>query len=63
MKKGIVASIKDSRIKTSTITNQNGNIVKSNFANTTMENCTFAEGSSLELTRKTDIKYMSDGKS
>lgn len=63
MKKGIVASIKDSRIKTSTITNQNGNIVKSNFANTTMENCTFAEGSTLELTRKTDIKYMSDGKS
>lgn len=63
MKKGIVASIKDSRIKTSTITNQNGNIVKSNFANTTMENCTFAEGSSLELAKKTDIKYMSDGKS
>lgn len=63
MKKGIVASIKDSRIKASAITNQNGNIVKSNFANTTMENCTFAEGSTLELTRKTDIKYMSDGKS
>ena len=63
MKKGIVASIKDSRIKTSTITNQNGNIVKSNFANTTMENCTFAEGSSLGLAKKTDIKYMSDGKS
>lgn len=63
IKKGIVASIKDSRIKASTITNQNGNIVKSNFANTTMENCTFAEGSTLELTRKTDIKYMSDGKS
>ena len=63
MKKGIVASIKESRIKASTITNQNGNIVKSNFANTIMENCTFAEGSSLELARKTDIKYMSDGKS
>ena len=63
MKKGIVASIKDSRIKASIIANQNGNIVKSNFANTTMENCTFAEGSSLELARKTDIKYMSDGKS
>ena len=63
MKKGIVAAIKDSRIKASTITNQNGNIVKSNFANTTMENCTFAEGSSLELAKKTDIKYMSDGKS
>ena len=63
MKKGIVAVIKDSRIKASTITNQNGNIVKSNFANTTMESCTFAEGSSLELARKTDIKYMSDGKS
>ena len=63
MKKGIVAAIKDSRIKASTITNQNGNIVKSNFANTTMENCTFAEGSTLGLTRKTDIKYMSDGKS
>lgn len=62
-KKGIVASIKESRIKASTITNQNGNIVKSNFANTTMESCTFAEGSTLELTRKTDIKYMSDGKS
>ena len=59
MKKGIVASIKDSRIKTSTITNQNGNIVKSNFANTTMENCTFGEGSSLDLAKKTDIKYMS----
>lgn len=59
MKKGIVASIKDSRIKASTITNQNGNIVKSNFANTTMENCTFAEGSSLELAKKTDIKYIS----
>ena len=59
MKKGIVASIKDSRIKASTITNQNGNIVKSNFANTTMENCTFAEGSSLEFAKKTDIKYMS----
>lgn len=63
MKKGIVASIKESWIKNSTITNQNGNIVKSNFANTTMESCTFAEGSSLELARKTDIKYMSDGKS
>ena len=63
MKKGIVASIKDSRIKASTITNQNGNIVKSNFANTTMENCTFGEGSTLELAKKTDIKYMSDGKS
>ena len=63
MKKGIVASIKDSRIKTSTIANQNGNIVKSNFANTIMENCTFGEGSSLELAKKTDIKYMSDGKS
>lgn len=63
MKKGIVASIKESRIKASTITNQNGNIVKSNFANTTMENCTFGEGSSLELAKKTDIKYISDGKS
>ena len=63
MKKGIVASIKESRIKASTITNQNGNIVKSNFANTTMENCTFAEDSSLELAKKTDIKYVSDGKS
>lgn len=63
MKKGIVAAIKDSRIKASTITNQNGNIVKSNFANSTMENCTFGEGSSLELAKKTDIKYMSDGKS
>ena len=62
MKKGIVASIKDSRIKSSTITNQNGHIVKSNFANTTMENCTFGEGSSLELAKQTDIKYMSDGK-
>lgn len=59
MKKGIVASIKESRIKASTITNQNGNIVKSNFANTTMDSCTFGEGSSLELTKKTDIKYMS----
>ena len=59
MKKGIVAAIKDSRIKASAITNQNGNIVKSNFDNTTMENCTFAEGSSLELAKKTDIKYMS----
>lgn len=58
MKKWIVASIKESRIKASTITNQNGNIVKSNFANTTMESCTFAEGSSLELAKKTDIKYM-----
>ena len=63
MKKGIVASIKESRIKASTITNQNGNIVKSNFANTTMENCTFGEDSTLELAKKTDIKYMSDGKS
>ena len=63
MKKGIVASIKDSHIKASTITNQNGNIVKSNFANTIMENCTFEEGSTLELSKKTDIKYMSDGKS
>ena len=63
IKKGIVAAIKDSRIKASTITNQNGNIVKSNFANTTMENCTFGEGSTLELAKKTDIKYMSDGKS
>ena len=63
MKKGIVAAIKDSRIKASAITNQNGNIVKSNFDNTTMENCTFAEGSSLDLAKKTDIKYMSDGKS
>lgn len=52
MKKGIVAAIKDSRIKASTITNQNGNIVKSNFANTTMENCTFGEGSTLELAKK-----------
>lgn len=59
MKKGIVAAIKDSRIKSSTIANQNGNIVKSNFANTTMENCIFGEGSSLELAKKTDIKYMS----
>ena len=59
MKKGIVAAIKDSRIKASTITNQNGNIVKSNFANTTMESCIFGEGSSLELAKKTDIKYMS----
>ena len=59
MKKGIVAAIKDSRIKASTITNQNGNIVKSNFDNTTMENCTFAEGSSLDLAKKTDIKYIS----
>ena len=59
MKKGIVAAIKDSRIKASTITNQNGNIVKSNFANTTMDSCTFGEGSSLELAKKTDIKYMS----
>jgi len=59
MKKGIVASIKESRIKASTIANQNGNIVKSNFANTTMENCTFAEDSSLDLAKKTDIKYMS----
>jgi hypothetical protein len=58
MKKGIVASIKDSRIKASTITNQNGNIVKSNFANTIMENCTFGEDSTLELAKKTDIKYM-----
>lgn len=63
MKKGIVAAIKDSRIKSSTIANQNGNIVKSNFANTTMDSCTFGEGSTLELARKTDIKYMSDGKS
>lgn len=63
MKKGIVAAIKDSRIKASTITNQNGNIVKSNFANTIVENCTFGEGSTLELAKKTDIKYMSDGKS
>lgn len=59
MKKGIVAAIKDSRIKASTITNQNGNIVKSNFANTTMDSCTFGEGSSLDLAKKTDIKYMS----
>lgn len=59
MKKGIVAAIKDSRIKASTITNQNGNIVKSNFANTTMDSCTFGEGSTLELAKKTDIKYMS----
>ncbi len=59
MKKGIVAAIKDSRIKASTITNQNGNIVKSNFANTIMENCTFGEDSTLELAKKTDIKYMS----
>ena len=59
MKKGIVASIKESWIKNSTITNQNGNIVKSNFANTTMDSCTFGEGSSLELAKKTDIKYMS----
>ena len=58
-KKGIVASIKESRIKASTITNQNGNIVKSNFSNTIMESCTFAEGSSLDLAKKTDIKYMS----
>ena len=63
MKKGIVASIKESRIKASTITNQNGNIVKSNFANTIMENCIFGEGSTLELAKKTDIKYISDGKS
>ena len=63
IKKGIVASIKESWIKNSTITNQNGNIVKSNFANTTMDNCTFAEGSSLDLAKKTDIKYISDGKS
>lgn len=63
IKKGIVASIKESWIKNSTIVNQNGNIVKSNFANTTMDNCTFAEGSSLDLAKKTDIKYMSDGKS
>lgn len=63
MKKGVVASIKESRIKASTITNQNGNIVKSGFANTTMDNCTFGEGSTLELAKKTDIKYMSDGKS
>ena len=63
MKKGIVASIKESWIKNSTITNQNGHIVKSNFANTTMESCIFGEGSSLELAKKTDIKYMSDGKS
>ena len=59
MKKGIVASIKDSRIKASTITNQNGNIVKSNFSNTIMDGCTFAEGSTLELAKKTDIKYIS----
>ena len=59
IKKGIVASIKESWIKNSTITNQNGNIVKSNFANTTMESCIFGEGSSLELAKKTDIKYMS----
>ena len=59
MKKGIVASIKESWIKNSTITNQNGNIVKSNFANTTMENCTFGEVSSLDFAKKTDIKYMS----
>ena len=59
MKKGIVAAIKDSHIKASTTTNQNGNIVKSNFANTTMDNCTFGEGSSLDLAKKTDIKYMS----
>lgn len=59
MKKGIVASIKESRIKASTITNQNGNIVKSNFANTTMDSCIFGEGSSLELAKKTDIKYIS----
>lgn len=58
MKKGIVAAIKDSRIKSSTITNQNGHIVKSNFANTTMDSCIFGEGSSLELAKKTDIKYM-----
>ena len=63
MKKGIVAAIKDSRIKASTITNQNGNIVKSNFSNTIMDGCTFAEGSTLELAKKTDIKYMSDSKS
>ena len=63
IKKGIVASIKESWIKNSTIVNQNGNIVKSNFANTTMENCTFGEGSTLELAKKTDIKYISDGKS
>lgn len=63
MKKGIVASIKESWIKNSTITNQNGNIVKSNFANTIMENCTFGEDSSLDLAKKTDIKYISDGKS
>ena len=59
MKKGIVASIKESWIKNSTITNQNGNIVKSNFANTIMENCIFGEGSSLDLAKKTDIKYIS----
>ena len=59
MKKGIVAAIKDSRIKSSIIANQNGNIVKSNFANTTMDSCTFGEGSSMELAKKTDIKYMS----
>lgn len=58
-KKGIVASIKESRIEASTITNQNGNIVKSNFSNTIMDGCTFAEGSTLELAKKTDIKYMS----
>jgi len=63
IKKGIVASIKESWIKNSTIVNQNGNIVKSNFANTIMENCTFGEGSTLELAKKTDIKYISDGKS
>ena len=57
-KKGIVASIKESRIKASTITNQNGNIVKSNFANATMDSCIFGEGSTLELAKKTDIKYM-----
>lgn len=63
MKKGIVASIKESRIKASTIANQNGNIVKSNFSNTIMDGCTFEESSTLELAKKTDIKYMSNGKS
>ena len=55
MKKGIVASIKESRIKASTIRAHQSNIVSSNFSNVMMNNSKFGQGAKITLAEGLEV--------
>ena len=55
MKKGIVAAIKDSRIKASTIRAHQSNIVSSNFSNVMMNNSKFGQGAKITLAEGLEV--------